>query len=244
MPHSFEDQVAVVTGATGGIGRATAIMLASRGARLVITDLHGTKLDEVAQSIGDGTLAMEANLANPSECQKLVAKSLDHFGRFDVLANVAGDYTAAPIEDMSEEAWQAMFDANLRSTFNMMVAAVPIMRDQGSGRIVNISSVDALVPKPKMVHYAAAKAGVDSLTKSFAAAYGADGIAVNGVAPGPVATERAKSEGWLAGSIEQTVLGRAAEPEDIAEVVAFLASEASRCITGETIIASCGHTMR
>lgn len=244
MDRIFENRVALVTGAAGGLGRAVAVMLAQRGADIALTDRPGTQLDESVKAVGGSVLAMEAELADGQACSDLVARTLERFGRLDILVNVAGDYTGAAVEDLSAEIWQAMFDANLVSTFNMMKSAVPTMQKQGSGGIINISSVDAHLPKPGMVHYSASKAGVNSLTRSFAAAYGPDGIRVNGVAPGPIATERAKRAGFLEKERAGTVLDRVAEPEDIAEIVSFLASDASRSITGETIVAGCGYGMR
>jgi NAD(P)-dependent dehydrogenase (short-subunit alcohol dehydrogenase family) len=244
MDRIFENRVALVTGAAGGLGRAVAVMLAQRGADIALTDRPATQLDESVKAVGGSVLAMEAELADGQTCSDLVARTLERFGRLDILVNVAGDYTGAAVEDLSAEIWQAMFDANLVSTFNMMKSAVPTMQKQGSGGIINISSVDAHLPKPGMVHYSASKAGVNSLTRSFAAAYGPDGIRVNGVAPGPIATERAKRAGFLEKERAGTVLDRVAEPEDIAEIVSFLASDASRSITGETIVAGCGYGMR
>ena len=188
MGGIFENKVALVTGAAGGLGRAVAVMLAQRGARITMTDRSGTGLDVSAKAVGGSVLDLEAELADSQACNDLVACTLERFCRLDILVNVAGDYTGAPVEDLNDEIWQAMFEANLVSTFNMMKSAVPSMRKQGNGGIINISSVDAHLPKPGMVHYSASKAGVNSLTRSFAAAYGPDGIRVNAISP--VATTR------------------------------------------------------
>jgi 3-oxoacyl-[acyl-carrier protein] reductase len=183
------------------------------------------------------------DIASDAACQELVDLALRSFSRLDILVNNAGDYTKAPIESLDDAAWQRMFDVNLKSTMLMMRAAARVMAKQGKGWIVNISSIDAFLPKPTLPHYAAAKAGVISLTRSFAAHYGPCGVLINAVAPGPVATERAISEGWLDQYIPHTPLRRCARPEDIADVVCFLAGDENRCITGETVVASCGLLM-
>ena len=241
MSETFRGRVALVTGASGGIGAAVADLFAVRGAEVAATDLNEAGLAPIAAR---GLLTVAGDLSAGEDCARIVAAAFARFGRLDILVNVAGDYTKAPIETMSAAAWHAMFDANLTSTFEMMRAVLAPMRAAGGGRIVNIASIDAYLPKPALVHYAAAKAGVVSLTRSFAEAYAREQILVNAVAPGPVATPRAKGEEWLDAQRDKCPLGRVAEPEDIAEVVAFLASDANRCITGETIVASCGMLMR
>jgi NAD(P)-dependent dehydrogenase (short-subunit alcohol dehydrogenase family) len=241
MPEPFSGRVALVTGASGGNGAAVAELFAARGAAVAATDLCEAGLAPLARR---GLLTLTGDLTAAEDCARVVAATQARCGRLDILVNVAGDYTKAPIETMSADAWRAMFDVNLTSTFEMMRAVLAPMRAAGGGRIVNIASIDAYLPKPTLVHYAAAKAGVVSLTRSFAEAYAREQILVNGVAPGPVATPRAKREEWLEAQRDKCPLGRVAEPEDIAEIVAFLASDANRCITGETIVASCGMLMR
>jgi NAD(P)-dependent dehydrogenase (short-subunit alcohol dehydrogenase family) len=238
MGTPFDGCVALVTGACGGIGTAVAVMLGGRGAKVMLTDLDSGPLNRVRTAVPGDCAALDADLTDRAVCRAVVDRTVEALGRLDILVNVAGDYTAAPIEEMSETAWQQMFDVNLKSTFEMMVAAIGPMRRQGRGWIVNVASVDAYTPMPGLAHYAAAKAGVVSLTRTFALAYAPDGVLVNAVAPGPVATERALGEAWLEPYREQSPLGRVAEPEDIAEVIAFLASDANRCVTGETVIAS------
>jgi 3-oxoacyl-[acyl-carrier protein] reductase len=238
--------VAIVTGAAQGIGLAIARRLCEQGHRVVLADLQAARTQAAAEELaglGHLTRAFAADLTVPAQCAALVAHAVAQLGRLDVLVNNAGDYTKASIDDLTEEAWQRMFDVNLKSTMLMMREGARVMAATGGGRIVNIASVDAYKAMPTLAHYAAAKAGVVSLTRSFAAHYGPQGVLINAVAPGPVATERAKQEGWLAKYIPDTPLRRSAEPGDIAEVVAFLASPANRCVTGETVIASCGLVM-
>jgi 3-oxoacyl-[acyl-carrier protein] reductase len=237
---SFSDRIAVVTGATGGIGRETAKLLSSRGAKVVLTGRNRAKLEAIAADIDGPVTKIAADLKHRDAAEEVVKKALDTYGRLDIIANTAGDYTKTSIEEITDDVWQDMLDANTKVTFEIMRAAVPPMRRQGGGKIVNVSSVDACIPKPTMVDYAAAKAAVVSLTMSFAAKYAKDDILVNCVAPGPVATERAKAQPWFEERLKQSPLGRLAEPLDIAEVIAFLASDINRSITGETIIASCG----
>ena len=157
--------------------------------------------------------------------------------------NCAGIYPRKPILEITDEEWDASFAVNVRGTHNMMAAAVEHMRPRRDGRIVNISSVDAFKAHPQNAHYAATKAAVVSLTKSFALAFAADQLLINSVAPAGFATEKARASGFMAELVAANPLGRAAEPDDIAEMIVFLASSANRYVTGENVIVSGGYIM-
>ena len=234
--------IAIATGAAGGIGLACARLMAERGLTVVLGDIDERRLERAVEGLkqsGHGAIAHVSDLTKRTGCESLVAAAA-RLGEVKALVHAAGDYTVAAIADLDDGAWDRMLDVNLRSTLHLNRAAADQMAKVGGGRIVNIASIDAYRAMPKLPHYAAAKAGVVSLTRSFAEEYGAAGVLVNAVAPGPVATERAKAEPWFEKYKAMPPPRRYAEPEDIAEVAWFLASKANRCITGETVVASCG----
>jgi NAD(P)-dependent dehydrogenase (short-subunit alcohol dehydrogenase family) len=238
--------IAIVTGAAlGGIGYACATLFAERGLTVVLNDINEGRLAEAVDRLktsGHAASAHVSDLTTRTGCEGLVAAAA-RLGKVEVLAHAAGDYTAAPIADLDDGAWERMFDVNLRSTLHVNRAAADQMSESGGGRIVNFASIDAYRAMPHLSHYAAAKAGVVSLTRSFAEHYGPSGVLINAIAPGAVVSARAKSEVWLEKYKTLAPLRRYAEPDDIAEVAWFLVSPANRCITGETVIASCGSFM-
>ena len=164
-------------------------------------------------------------------------------GQVDSLVNCAGYYPRKAILEIDDGDWQTSFEVNVKATHHMMAAACAHMQPRKAGRIVNISSVDAFKAHPQNAHYAAMKAAVVSLTKSFAMAFAADQILINSVAPAGIATERAKASGFMAELVAANPLGRAAEPEDIAEMILFLASSRNTYVTGENVIVSGGYIM-
>jgi 3-oxoacyl-[acyl-carrier protein] reductase len=242
----FEGKTAIVTGAARGLGRAIARMLTDRGAAVAIIDLDGHAAAETARHLsGDNGNVhhVAGDIRFRDGARAAVAEAARRLGGLDVLVNNAGVYPRKPLLEIDDEAWNHTFDVNLRGMYHVTTAAVPLMQARKGGRIVSIASIDAHIPYPKNAHYAAAKAGVISFTRSFAEACAADQILVNAVSPGPIATQQLRDLGILADLEKNAPLGRVAEPEDIAEVVCFLASDRNRFITGETIIASGGIIM-
>ena len=246
MTLEFANQTAVVTGAARGLGLATARLLASRGAMVVMVDRDGDAVRAAAAALSRNGLAAEAVTADITDQQAvdaLATRVRDAHRGADVLVNNAGGWRYAGLHEIRREDWDWTFDVNLRSVLLTTRALVPGMIERGGGRIVNVASTDAYVAKPALMHYAAAKAGVVSLTKSLALELAPRNILVTGVSPGAIATETAKSQDWLAKRIESIPLRRAAEPEDIAEVIAFLASPRNRFVVGETVVANGGMYM-
>ena len=236
-------QVAAVTGAAAGIGNAIARVLAGHGARICLIDIDAKAVDAAAKAMGGDALAVIADVTDEASVLAARDKVIETCGRVDILVNNAGIYPHENFDQMTVESWDRVFDVNAKSVFLATRAFGEPMRKAGYGRIVSIVTIDAYIPKPTMPHYAASKAAVASLIKTFALDYAPDGVLVNGVSPGAVATERAKSQDWLPKRIAEIPLHRAAEPEDIAEVVRFLASPANRFVVGETIVASGGALM-
>lgn len=242
----FAGQVAVVTGGSQGIGFAISRLLAERGATVCILDFDKAATDGAVEKLkkaGAQAKGYEADVTKEATLQKARDAILKEFKRTDVLVNNAGIYPKANLKEITLEGWQKMFDVNALGMFLSTRTFMDQMAAQKYGRIVSIITNDAYIAKPTTPHYAASKAAVLSLTKTFAHELAKHEVLVNGVSPGAVATERAKSESWLQERIPLIPVRRAAEPEDIAEVVLFLASKRNRFVVGETVIANGGYTM-
>ena len=238
----FEGRVAVVTGGASGIGFAISKLLTERGAKVSIWDLDGKA---AAAAAGRLLGASHAAVDVTDESAILAARDrlLADLGRCDILVNNAGIYPHATLREITVEAWDRMFDVDAKSVFLVTRAFMDPMIAQRYGRVVTIVSEDAYMAKPSIAHYAAAKASLLSLIKTFALELAPHQVLCNGLSPGPVATERAKSQAWLAERIPKMPVLRAAEPEDMAEYAVFLASDRNRFMTGETIIANGGYIM-
>ncbi|WP_342643278.1 SDR family NAD(P)-dependent oxidoreductase [Rhodoligotrophos ferricapiens] len=247
---TVEGKGIIITGGASGLGLATAEMLVERKARLAIIDINPGVLEPVIERLstksGAEVFGITGDIVPKAEAYRLFAKAADRLGRVDGLVNCAGVYPRKDILAIADEDWDLDFSVNVRGTYNMMAAAVEKMRGQDirgtvRGRIVNITSVDAFKAHPKNAHYAATKAAVASLTKSFADAFAPDQILINSVAPAGIATEKAKAAGFLAELASHTPLGRNAQPDDIAEWIVFMLSDANRYMTGENVIVSGGY---
>jgi len=236
----FTGRVAVVTGAGSGLGGGIALRFAEAGARVVAhyrTSRAGAL--EVAGLIGsDRAVALPGDLAKAADAQRLVAGTVEAFGRVDVLVNNAGIYPLAGLLDMTPAQWDEVIDADLTSVFNCTQAAARQMVAQGGGgAIVNITSIEAENPAPAHGHYNAAKAGAAMHTRAAAQELGPHGIRVNAVAPGLIWRE-GLDQAWPDGVAryqKAVPLGRLGRPEDVADACLFLASPAARWITGASL---------
>ena len=243
----FEGKVAIVTGASRGIGRAVAELLAARGASLVLVGLDKDRIEMTAASLGSA-VAVAGDIADPATAAGAIETAASRFGRLDILANIAGVFPTALLQDTSDAQFAESIAINLQGTFAFCRAALPVMRAQGSGAIVNMSSMAARFPTPGLSVYSASKAGVEALTRAIAAE-AAPHVRVNAVAAGPTATETvralmaADTTGATAAVTQGLPLGRLAQPEEIAEVVLFLASGRASCMTGQIVHANCGGLM-
>jgi len=236
------DQVIIVTGAPGGIGSAMSREFASAGATMVLANLNEEPLKALQAELGDSpTLAVQADITDPESVQNLIDRTVDAFGRVDVIINNAGCGAAMKEpEDTPYEEWQRLLDLNLTGTFNCCIAAGRQMIKQQSGKIINISSTAATKGNPGMIHYSAAKAGVISLTNNLAFSWAKHNICVNAVVPGLVSTPQMIQWGVIPPTHtedgeEVPRLTRPPGPEDIAQTCRFLASPAADMITGEAI---------
>ena len=245
----LKDKVALVTGASRGIGREIAQTLAAYGAS-VIVNYNGSKdrADEVVEMIsaaGGKAIAVKADVAKAEEIARLFEEAQAAFGRIDILVNNAGITRDNLILKMSEEEYDTVLDTNLKGAFLCMKHAAKIMLRQKNGRIINISSISGIAGNAGQANYCAAKAGLIGLTKSLAKELGSRGITVNAVAPGFIETEITEklSEQVKEGMLAQIPLKRAGSVKDIAEAVAFLASERAAYITGQTLSVNGGMAM-
>ena len=244
MDKEFSGKVVLVTGATSGIGRATALRFAESGASVAAVGRKEDMLAAVAEEIAErgGTpLAIRSDLSVEDEAARVIAKSVKVFGGIDVLVSAAGHISSGTIETTSIEAWDAMLNINLRAVFALMKQAVPFLIER-RGNIVNVSSVTGLRSFPGVLAYCVSKSGLDQLTRCAALELAAKGVRVNAVNPGVVVTEIHKRGGmdeaqyaaFLEHSKQTHPLGRVGDAREIAALILFLASERAAWITGGT----------
>ncbi len=246
MSKRLEGKTAIVTGGARGIGRAISVKLASEGANVVICDLvineAAEKTIKLIEEQGVKAAAFPANVTVAEDCENLFKQATEQFGQVDILVNNAGVTRDNLIMRMKEEDFDLVISTNLKGTYNMMKAATRPMMKARYGRIVNISSVVGIYGNAGQVNYSASKAGVIGMTKSLAKELGSRGITVNAVAPGFIETDMTKvlSDDLKAEMVKNIALGRPGQPEDVAKVVAFLASDEAEYVTGQVIECSGG----
>ena len=234
-----EKRAVLVVGATSGIGRAAARLFAREGERVAIAGRRGDRLRQLADEIG--AVPLEADVSVDADAARVVEEAAKHLGQLDVLVNAAGILVAGTVENTSLAAWDATMNVNLRAVFHLMNLAAPHLA-ASRGNIVNVSSVTGLRSFPGILAYAVSKAALDQLTRCAALELAAKGVRVNAVNPGVVVTEAHLSGGMPQENYERFLehsrtthpLGRVAQPEEIAELILFLASDRASWITGAT----------
>jgi len=244
MEKEFSNKTLLITGATSGIGKSTALRFAEAGAGVAAVGRNRTALTELSgrmEEIGANCLTIEADVSDDKGIETVVANTVEHFGGIDILVNAAGHLSSGTIETTSATAWDNMLDINLRAVFLLMQKTLPFIIER-QGNIVNVSSVTGLRAFPGVLAYCVSKAGLDQLTRCAALELAAKGVRVNAVNPGVVVTEIHKRGGmteeqyaaFLEHSKDTHPMGRVGQPSEIADLIFFLASERAAWITGAT----------
>lgn len=231
MP-SFSGQVAIVTGAAGNLGQTLSRALTDGGAAVALVDLDQSALDKARRELGEGNghRTFPCDLINADSVRDMAAAVMAHYGRIDILANIAGGFTMGPpLHETSDKDWNFMLDLNARSVFNTCRAVIPHMLTRGAGRIVNVSARAALQGQGNMAPYCASKAAVITLTESLAAEHRDTGISVNCILPGTVDTPQNRA------AMPDADHERWVPPAALADVILFLASDAARCVNGAAV---------
>jgi glucose 1-dehydrogenase len=241
----LQAKVAVVTGAARGIGLAIAQRFVKEGARVVLADRLAAEAAAEATRLGPDAHAVPTDVGDAAEVRRLVARTVEHFGRLDCMVANAAVQAEIPFLELTEEEFDRVIQVNLKGTFLCGQTAARHMVESGTrGTIINMSSVNAVVAHPVLVHYAASKGGIAMLTKGMAVSLAPHGIRVNGIGPGTVNTPINANFFSMPGMIDRflmrTPLGRIAEAEEIASVAVFLASDEASYVTGTTIYADGG----
>lgn len=242
----LDNKIAIVTGAGQGIGAAIATKLAAEGATVVVTDINAETAAATAEKLGGGAIGVRTDVADRDSVNAMVDQVVAQFGRVDVLVNNAGWDKAEPFVDSEPATWDRIFQINLYGQLNTCHKVLPIMSAQQSGRIVNIGSDSGRVGSSGEAVYSAAKGGVIAFTKTIAREMARAGVTANCVSPGPTDTELFASIGGekLRDALKRAIpLKRLGQPEDLANAVAFLASDEAAFITGQTVSVSGGLTM-
>jgi len=244
------DKVALVLGATGGIGKAIATALHAQGATVCLSGTRAAVLDEVKAALGERAHAVTCNLSDPADVEKLVPAAEEAMGGLDILVNNAGVTGDGLLFRMRIADWDRVLDTNLKGTFLCTKAFARGMTRRRWGRVINVTSVVGIMGNAGQANYAASKAGVIGLTKSLAKEFAARGVRVNAIAPGWIETDMTapvRSEQMQAMNdeiVSRTPAGRWGQPEEVAGAAVFLASQASDFVTGETIRVDGGYAIR
>jgi len=249
---ALTDRVAIVTGSSRGIGKSIALGFAEAGANVVVTartvtDIEATVAD--IRALGRKALAVATDVRNSDQVENMVQRTIDEFGRIDILVNNVGSYfgLVGPLLDTKDDDWDRVFDQCLKSTFLCCKAVGKVMIPQKRGSIINIASLAGVAPYPPAAHYGSAKAAVIYLTKTLALELGPYNIRVNVIAPGPILTELleeifAKRPEEREQRLRKITLQRLGQPDDVAAAAVYLASDAADFVTGETIMVTGGLT--
>lgn len=244
----LQDKIAVVTGASRGIGRSIAEVFAREGAKVVLAGRKQETLDEVARAIGPSARSIVCHVGKADQIHNLVDSTIREFGRIDILVNNAATNIAqGPCLEMDEGQFDKMVEINLKSTFRLMKLVAPGMCQRGSGSIINIASIAGLRPQFHSLLYSMTKAALIMMTKSYAVELGPSGVRVNAIAPGLIQTVLSeyywKDEGRRSKQLGAQPIKHLGQPEEIAEIALMLASDRGSYITGQTLVVDGGYLL-
>jgi dehydrogenase/reductase SDR family member 4 len=241
----LKDKVALITGASRGIGRSIAETFAREGARVVICGRNQATLDEVAGALGSRVKPIACHVGRLEDLQRMVDEAVESFGRVDILVNNAGTNVAqGPCLEIDEGQFDKMVEINLKSAFRLIKLLAPGMRERGRGSIINVASVSGLRPQLHGLLYSATKAALMMMTQGYALELGGSGVRVNGIAPGLIQTSLSeyywKDDARNVDRFSKQPIARIGQPEEVAEVALFLASDRSSYLTGQNIVVDGG----
>jgi 3-oxoacyl-[acyl-carrier protein] reductase len=249
MTTAFANRIALVTGGSRGIGRATALCLAREGADVAISYVSrsreaGEVVAEV-EGLGRRALAVPCNVSRPEDVERLVAETRARLGPIDLLVHSGAISTLREHDELTYDAWREMIEVNLTGTYLVVFAVKDEMIRRRFGRIVTLSSIAALRPRRRQIHYASAKAGVIALTRCCAEAFAPHNVRINCVAPGLIETEmlHVLPDALISSVVAETPMARVGRPEEVASVIRFLLSDESSFMTGQTVAVSGGRVM-
>jgi len=245
----LENKIAIVTGGSSGIGRASSILFAKEGAKVVVTDINDKAGEDVVKTIksnGREGIFVHCDVTKEDQAKNLIAKAVEKYGRLDVLYNNAGIGMVKLLPEMTEQEWDRIFNINVKGAFLCSKYAIPQMKKQGRGAIVNTASNWGLIAYPHWPAYCATKGAVVMLTKALAIDHAPDNIRVNCVCPGNIDTPllRAGIEAETSFEEASKTMGRLAKPEEVAYVALFLASDESSYVTGSAVVVDNGESAR
>jgi meso-butanediol dehydrogenase/(S,S)-butanediol dehydrogenase/diacetyl reductase len=242
----LKDKTAIITGGGSGIGLATAHAFCEEGAQVILFGRQKEKLISAANELDDSTLIVQGDMTKNDDLDQLVNNTLKNFKGIDILVNSAGLFNGAPLHEISDSHWDGMMDINIRSVFQLTRRVLPIMMDQKSGSIINISSILGLIAVPEVAAYNVSKGALNQFSRSIAVEYGSYGIRSNSICPGLIKTdmtaELMNDASLMQEWSKEYPIGRFGKPEDVASACLFLASDESSFITGTVLPVDGGFT--
>lgn len=242
----LKDKVAIITGGASGIGEATARRFVQEGAKVTIADMNVEKGEAFVKELGDAAIFVQTNVTDEANVENMVAKTVDAFGKVDILFNNAGIGDLQPTDELSFSDWQKTISVNLDGVFLVAKHAIRAMKKNGSGSIINTASILGHVGDAQVASYAASKGAVANLTRALAIEFAQDNIRVNAVCPGYIVTPLIDQLDDAAREylVTQHPIGRLGKPEEIANAVLFLASDEASFVTGANLLVDGGYTAR
>ena len=242
----LQNKTAIITGGGSGIGLACARLFAQEGARVAIFGRRQDRLDQAQKEIGDSILAVQGNITQKQDTERLVETAVKQLGKVDILINNAGIFGGAPVHETDDALWDQTFIINMRGVFQLTRKVLPQMIAQGSGSIIHISSILGMIAVPQTAAYNASKGALNQFSKFIAVEYGGQGIRSNSVCPGMIETEMTEElrsdQALMQEFLKGYPLGRFGKPEEVAQACLFLASDESAFITGTTLPIDGGYT--